>query len=192
MLRFIYGVMGSSKSAQALMTKFNYEQNGFEVVLLKPSIDTRSEEVASRIGLKAKCKHIKPADNLLEMSLVKNWFDRKIIVIVDEAQFCTRKQINQLKRISEYFDVFCYGLKTNFKSELFEGSKRLLEIADSVEQIHHICKCGKPAEVSARFVDGKVALDGEEVQIGDTEYKPLCYKCWEKELENVENFENIL
>lgn len=192
MLRFIYGVMGSSKSAQALMTKFNYEQNGFEVVLLKPSVDTRSEEVASRIGLKAKCRHIKPDDNLLEMSLVKNWFDRKIIVIVDEAQFCTRKQINQLKRISEYFDVFCYGLKTNFKSELFEGSKRLVEIADSVEQVHHICRCGKPAEINARFVDGKVVLNGEEVQIGDTEYKPLCYKCWEKELEYLENFENIL
>jgi len=184
--------MGSSKSAQALMTKFNYEQNGFEVVLLKPSVDTRSEEVKSRIGLKAKCKHIKPTDNILEMPLVKNWYDKKIIIIVDEAQFCTREQIDQLKHISEDYDVFCYGLKTNFKSELFEGSKRLLEIADTIEQVHHICECGRPAIINARFVDGRVALDGEEVQIGDTEYKPLCYKCWEKELEYSENFEKTL
>lgn len=192
MLRYIYGVMGSSKSAQALMTKFNYEQNGFEVVLLKPSVDTRSDEVKSRIGLKAKCRHIKPDDNLLEMALVRKWFDRKIIIIVDEAQFCTRAQIDQLKHISERYDVFCYGLKTNFKSELFEGSKRLLEIADTIEQVHHICECGKPAIINARFVNGEVALEGEEIQIGDTEYKPLCYPCWQKYLSLSQNYEKNL
>lgn len=182
MLKFIYGVMGSSKTAQALMTKFNYEQSGYNVLLLKPAIDTRSASVKSRIGLKAKCISFKRDENLLEIPFpIEESELSKTIMIVDEVQFCTKEQIEQLHKISRLIDVFCYGLKTNFKTELFEGSKRLLEIADEIKEISHICKCGKQANINALYKDGKLVTDGEEIQIGDTEYKAVCYSCWEDE-----------
>ena len=102
-------------------------------------------------------------------------------MIVDEVQFCTKEQIEQLHKISRLINVFCYGLKTNFKTELFEGSKRLLEIADEIKEISHICKCGNQANINALYKDGKLVTDGEEIQIGDTEYKAVCYNCWEDE-----------
>lgn len=184
MLKFIYGVMGSSKTAQALITKHNYEQNGFQVILLKPDIDTRNKQVKSRIGLKAKCVSFSKDDNFLAMPLVDPDKSKKLVVIVDEVQFCTKEHIEQLKKISTIYPVFCYGLKSNFKTELFEGSKRLLEIADVVEEIYHPCHCGKPATINGLFKDGEIVLDGEEVQIGDTYtgadtyYKPICYDCY--------------
>lgn len=181
MLKFIYGVMGSSKTAQALMTKFNYEQIGYTVLLLKPSLDTRNKKVTSRIGLKANCTIFTKDQNILEIEL--DWDKDKLnktIMIVDEVQFCTKEQIEQLYIISRYIDVFCYGLKTNFKSELFEGSKRLIEIANELQEITHICKCGEKAQINALFENDKLITDGEEIRIGDSEYKAVCYDCWLK------------
>ena len=183
MLKFIYGVMGSSKSAQALITEYNYSHNKYNVLLLKSSIDTRDNVVKSRIGLSKECIIFNPNTDLLYIyDIFKKSEninkDYKNIIIVDEAQFCTKEQIEELQYLSQYIDVLCYGLLTNFKTELFEGSKRLIEIADSCEQIHHICNCGKQATINALFEGSKLVTEGNEIHIGDTEYQAMCYTCW--------------
>ena len=133
-LYFKYGVMGSSKSAQALMCKFNYEQVGFDVLLIKPAVDTRDTAnnhivVRSRIGLESPCLTFDKSENLYKFIFAHNQFKPKSVVIVDEANFCTTEQINELREVSRHIPVLCYGLLTNFKTELFEGSKRLIERA---------------------------------------------------------------
>lgn len=194
-LYFKYGVMGSSKTAQALMCKFNYEQVGFDVMLIKPVIDTRDtlDEkiiVRSRIGLTSDCLTFDSNENLYKFIFNHNQFRPKSVVIVDEAHFCTAKQIDELKEVSRNIPVLCYGLLTNFKTELFEGSKRLVEIAESLMEIKAVCECGKKATVNARFINGKLTLDGDEVLIGgDESYKAMCYNCYnslKKEIQNEE------
>lgn len=183
-LYFKYGAMGSSKTAQALMTKFNYEQKGFNVILIKPILDTRDIRdgkivVKSRIGLSSDCITFTKNTNLVD--LLKDIISDKSIVIVDEAQFCTKKQIEELHTISRTNNVLCYGLLTNFKTELFEGSKRLVEIADSLNEIKSVCKCGRKAIINARLVNGKVVTSGEEILIGAEEcYESFCFNCFEK------------
>lgn len=185
-LYFKYGAMGCSKSAQALMCKFNYEQRGFKVLLLKPSIDTRDYEsgksvVKSRIGIKSECEVFDKEENLFELYKKLGENTKYDVLIIDEAQFCSENQINDCKEISEEIPVICYGLKTNFKSYLFEGSKRLIEIADKIEEITSVCSCGANATVNALIVDGKLVTSGDEVQIGgDEKYVAMCYTCWRK------------
>ena len=192
-LYFKYGVMGSSKSAQALMCKFNYEQVGFSVTLLKPSLDNRDLNsgkivVKSRIGLESDCHLFDKTTNLYEKIIELNNLDKKSVVIVDECQFCTKEQINELKKVSREIPVLCYGLLTNFKTELFEGSKRLVEIADSLMEIKAVCSCGRKASINARFVNGKLVVKGAEILIGgDESYKALCYNCYDKLREEIEN-----
>ena len=187
--------MGSSKTAQALMCKFNYEQVGFDVMLIKPVVDTRDtlDEkiiVRSRIGLTSDCLTFDSNENLYKFIFNHNQFRPKSVVIVDEAHFCTAKQINELKEVSRNIPVLCYGLLTNFKTELFEGSKRLVEIAESLMEIKAVCECGKKATVNARFINGKLTLNGDEVLIGgDESYKAMCYNCYnslKKEIQNEE------
>ncbi len=170
-LYFKYGAMGCSKSAQALMCRFNYIQKGYKVLLIKPSLDTRDNEdgvayVKSRIGLKAKCLTFSTEESLMDLYLSKK--DECDVVIVDECQFATTKQINDLRDIAEFVPVICYGLKTNFKTELFEGSKRLIEIADNINEIKSVCSCGANATVNARIVDGILVTSGDEIQIGSS------------------------
>lgn len=185
-LYFKYGTMGSSKSAEALMTKFNYEQKGFKVLLLKPSIDNRDDVlektfVASRIGLKSEAFAFSPEQNLVKLFLDFKKQENYKVIIVDEAQFCKANQIEQLKELSNLVPVLCFGLKTNFKSFLFEGSKRLLEIADSIQEIKNICSCGNKAIINARFIKDEITFDGTEVLIGgDEQYRAICYNCWQK------------
>src|SRR5699024_5030212 len=124
-LYFKYGAMGSSKTAQALMCRFNYVQKGFNVLLAKPSIDTRSSKVKSRIGLEADCETFSKNENLIDFFENFNKKQKIDVFIIDEAQFMTKEQVNELKEISLNIPVLCYGLLTNFKTELFEGSKRL-------------------------------------------------------------------
>lgn len=180
-LYFKYGVMGSSKSAMALMTAFNYRQKGFNVILMKPSLDTREADnvIKSRIGLSYPCLMFSKEENLV--SLVEKYAGVQI-VIVDEAQFCTKEQIDQLKKLTmNDITVLCYGLKTNFKGELFEGSKRLFELCESLQEIKHICRCGKKATMNARIINGYVTMTGEEIQIGGDEiYESMCFECFEK------------
>ena len=185
-LSFTYGVMGSSKSAQALITRHNYIQKGFNVILAKPSVDNRGDNegirtVSSRLGISANCFVFDKTENLVVLYMKNFNYFKPNIMIVDEAQFCTKQQIDELKVLSKNVLVMCYGLKTNFQSELFEGSKRLIEIADRLEEIKHICRCGNNAIINARFVNGKPTIQGDEIVIGgDESYEALCYECWQR------------
>lgn len=186
-LYFKYGTMGSSKSAQALMCKFNYEQKGMTVLLVKPSLDNRGDVdkpmVRSRIGLVSDCEIITPSQSFFDLF---NNFKEKHgcdCIIVDEAQFCTTEQIDQLKQLTKIVPVLCYGLLNDFRCKLFEGSKRLVELADSLQEIKSVCRCGRKSTVNARFIDGKCVDDGPVVFIGgDESYENMCYWCWQEEL----------
>ena len=197
-LYFKYGAMGCSKSAQALMCKFNYEQKGFNVLLLKPSIDTRDYEngkpvVKSRIGIKSECEVIGKDESLFDSYKKLSENKKYDVLIIDEAQFCSEAQINDCKEISVDIPVICYGLKTNFRSYLFEGSKRLIEIADSISEIKSLCSCGANATVNARIVNGEIVTSGEEVVIGGNEtYVAMCYNCWRKTIKEQEFRKNQL
>ena len=183
-LYFRYGCMGSSKTANALMVKFNYEEKGYKVALMKPSVDDRdgADIIKSRIGLQSKTIVISKAED------IKEWYlslpNKPNVIIVDEAQFLTESQVNQLKDIAiEYIPVLCFGLKSDFMTHLFEGSKRLFEIADSIQEIKSICKCGRKAEVNARVKNSKIIDTGNQIEIGGNEsYIGVCYKCWKEGL----------
>lgn len=176
--------MGSSKTASALMCRFNYMQKGMSVLLMKPSIDTRfaEDKIVSRIGLSAPCYAFSPTEDLVKYFDSSNAKQKIDVVIVDECQFCTKTQIEQLREITNQVPVLCYGLMTNFKGELFEGSKRLVEIADSLAEIKSVCECGRKATMNAKFVNGMIVTEGKEVDLGaDEKYKGLCYPCFLRE-----------
>ena len=184
-LYFRYGVMGSSKSAQALITKFNYEEQGMRVWLIKPAADTRygKDIVRSRIGLE------QPADVITEeMNLFEIFRDREKefndVIIADEAQFLTPEQIEQLRDIVDNYNVpvFCFGLRTDFRTKMFPGSARLFELADSVSELKTVCTCGGKAMVNARIDgEGNIVTEGAQIMLGGNEsYRPMCYKCWKK------------
>ena len=184
-LYFRYGVMGSSKSAQALITKFNYEEQGMRVWLLKPAADTRNGvgNVHSRIGLE------KSADAVTDdMDLYEIFRDREKefndVIIVDEAQFLHPSHVEQLRDIVDNYNVpvFCFGLRTDFRTKMFPGSARLFELADSISELKTVCTCGGKAMVNARIDgEGNVITEGEQLYIGGNEsYRPMCYKCWKK------------
>ena len=183
-LYFKYGVMGCSKSAQALMTKFNYEQQGYKVLLLKPVLDNRDNHdgkhvVKSRIGLEANAIAFSEKDNLFKLFKKLNKREKIDVVIVDECQFCKTHHIDELKELTKEIPVLCYGLKTDFRTKLFEGSKRLLEIADSITELKAICACGRKATINARFSNGKLVTSGKVIEIGgDDRYKAMCYDCY--------------
>lgn len=191
-LYYRYGAMGSSKTAQALMIKFNYEQKGFNVFLFKPKYDNRCVEngtayVASRIGLKSSCIEFSCTDRFAALCQQYDILDentvKKNVIIIDECQFMTKAQVEQLKDISEFLPVMCFGLLTNYKTELFEGSKRLIELADSFSEIKSICKCGRKAIVNARLHKGKIVTSGNEIEIGgDEQYESMCYMCYKRKL----------
>ena len=192
-LYFRYGVMGSSKTANLLMTKHNYEQKGFNVIVLKSRIDIRDMREAtflirSRIGLSCDCEVFDRQMNIIDVVndlLAKNEYSPdKTIIMVDEAQFCTEEQINQFKTLTNKYNVLCYGLLTDFTSHLFEGSKRLIELADSTQELKTVCSCGKKANINARISNGKVVTEGDQIQIGgDESYTSMCYDCWEQSKE---------
>lgn len=184
-LYFRYGAMGSSKSAQALITKFNYEEKGMRVWLLKPSVDTRNgaDIVKSRIGLEEKADVVTPEMDLFEIfrQREREFYD---VIIADEAQFFMPSQIEQLRDIVDAYNVpvLCFGLRTDFRTKMFPGSKRLLELADSITELKTVCACGSKAIVNARLdQEGNVVTDGEQVFLGGNEsYRAMCYKCWKK------------
>lgn len=188
-LYFKYGAMGSSKTAQALMTKFNYEEKGRRVWLIKPSTDTRDgyDIVASRVGLKAHADVIKQEDDIYD-SFVNLKKCRADAVIADECQFFTMQQIDELRRIVDDFSVpvLCFGLRTDFLTHLFPASKRLFEVADSISEIKTICSCGKKATVNARIDEkGNVVTSGSQVMLGSNDrYEAMCHRCWVKRIEN--------
>lgn len=191
-LYFRYGAMGSSKSAQALITKFNYEERGMRVWLLKPSADIRmgKDTVASRIGLSAPADIITPNMNIYHIfqEREQEFYD---VIIADEAQFFLPAQIEQLRHIVDDYNVsvFCFGLRTDFCTKLFPGSARLFEIADSITELKTVCSCGGKAIVNARLdSSGNVMTAGEQIYIGGNEsYRPMCYKCWQKAISKTQH-----
>ena len=178
-LYFKYGAMGSSKTANALMTRFNYEERGQQTLLVKPRLDTRDGDhmVASRIGLKYPCIYFDELQTLTIMELQQN-----ACIIVDEAQFLTKDEVMYLVYLVDDLDipVICYGLRADFKGDLFPGSEALLVMADKIEEVKTICWCGKKAMFNARFDrDGKVLKEGEQVVLGaNDQYIGLCRKHW--------------
>ena len=179
-LYFKYGAMGSSKTAQALITKYNYEENGLKVWLIKPSTDTRDGEtvIRSRIGLEATAEPVFPESDLWEL------FHRRScdIIIVDECQFLCPEHIDQLRTIVDEGNtpVICFGLRTDFLTRLFPGSLRLMELADSIQEIKTICDCGNKAVVNARIdANGKIVTEGAQVVLGcNDRYIALCHRCY--------------
>ncbi len=180
-LYFKYGVMGSSKSAQALITKFNYEELGMTVWLIKPSVDTRdgADTVKSRIGLSATAQIITPEADIVEEYHKVGKHD---VIIADEAQFFTPAQIDQLRELvdDEDLPVLCFGLRTDFLTHFFPGAQRLMELADSLTEIKTICACGRKATVNARIDEnGLITTVGDQVMLGGNDrYIAMCHKCW--------------
>lgn len=183
-LYFKFGAMGCSKTAQALITKFNYEERGMKVLLVKPSTDNRdgATTVRSRIGLQAEAIAVPEDQDLYD--LYKDENSDCNVIIVDECQFLYPDQVDQLSRVVMDFDVpvLCFGLSTDFLTHLFPGSRRLFEIADSIQEIKSVCKCGDKATVNARLDDnGNVVFSGDQLCIGGNErYVAMCKKCWLK------------
>ena len=181
-LYFKYGAMGSSKTAQALITKYNYEENDMKVWILKPSADTRDGTaiLRSRIGLWAEVEIAIPDVNVYER--YKTGFAGNCdAVIVDECQFLTVEQIDQLRQIVDDYNVpvMCFGLRTDFQTHLFPGSHRLMELADCIEEIKTMCDCGAKATVNARINDGYIVTEGAQVVLGGNDcYIAMCHRCY--------------
>lgn len=179
---FYYGAMGSSKTANALMTRFSWEDKGKKVALLKPSIDNRDgvDIVKSRAGLMAQAILVYPDSKIRDvLPAPAEEYDN---IIVDEAQFLTKEQVDELRDIVDKGTfVMCYGLKADFMGNLFEGSKRILELADSLREIVTMCPCGKKAIMNARYSGNKILYEGEQVLVGGNEsYIALCHRCYKK------------
>ena len=182
-LYFRYGAMGSGKTIDMLKVAYNYEERGQRVLVLSPAKDDRYGvgKITTRIGLQRDCVSISEDINLF--SYIKNMFNKPNAILVDEAQFFTESQIYQLSDVVDYFEipVICYGLRTDFRLNFFPGSKILMGIADSVEEIKTICECGKKAIINMRFVDGVAVVEGEQVCIGGNDtYKSVCRKCYKR------------
>lgn len=189
-LYFKYGAMGSSKTAQALITRFNYMELGMSVWLIKPSTDTRdgADIIKSRIGLEARAQVITPEQNIVEeyRKLVP-----RDVIIADEAQFFTPQQIEQLRYLVDEEDlpVLCFGLRTDFLTRLFPGSQRLMELADSLTEIKTVCACGRKATVNARLDSrGRILTQGDQVFLGGNDsYIAMCHKCWKEKIKEQEH-----
>lgn len=182
-LHFKYATMNAGKSIDLMRTAYNYEENGFNVLVMKPKVDTKSgDRISSRVGLERKVDIlIDMEDNIIH--LLKGKLDDLYCIFVDEAQFLKEFQVNDLYKVSKLCDipVICYGLRVNFLGNSFEGSRRLLEISDVLEELPTICSCGSIARMVGRWFDGKFVLDGDEVVIDGTrnvKYIPLCGKCY--------------
>ncbi len=182
-LYFRHGAMNSGKTALLLQVAHNYEEQGQKVIVLKPKIDTKGEEkITSRIGLSRKVDHLIEDGEDIFLYVKDNHKDAAC-VLVDEAQFIERKQADDLLKIVVLLDipVICYGLRLDFKGNGFPGSTRLLEIAQSIEELKTICKCGRKAMFNARFLDGEFTLDGDQVAIDGKDnvtYEALCHYCY--------------
>ena len=180
-LYFKYGAMGSSKTATALITKYNYEERGMRVWLIKPSADSRDGalHLRSRIGLEAEAEAVAPQQDLRALYQSRGAVD---VIIVDECQFMPPEQIDQLRELVDFenLPVLCFGLRTDFQTRMFPGSRRLFEVADSITEIKTICHCGSKATVNARIdAGGYVITEGAQVMLGGNDsYIAMCHKCW--------------
>ena len=200
-LYFYYGPMGSSKTLRLLSTAYDFEEKGIQIMVLKPSLDTRDGKgiIRSRAGLSRPCltidkdvdlyKAIKSYSNALAAQ-----FESLRWVIIDECQFLTEEQVDQLSDVVDFLDinVMCYGLRTDFTSRLFPASKRLFELADDIEEVKSTCECGKnKTSINARFdKSGDIIVDGDQIMVGgDESYRAICRKCWKDKVRDKINKE---
>jgi len=182
-LEFTFGSMGSSKTAIALMKRFDLIESGSNVLLLKPSTDNRDGVtiIKSRVGISAEAKTYS-----IDESIIGKYLDEILecdCIIVDEVQFSSKRQILELKQIAEEFDkpVYTYGLRTDFQLNFFEGSEALFKYADTINGVSKTCTCGNEAIVNARYSDEGIVYEGEQVVLGSNDkYKALCYTCYKK------------
>lgn len=190
-LNFKYSTMNAGKSLDLIRTVYNYEENGYKVLVLKPKIDTKGDDyVVSRIGVKRKVDYLVGGDDNIVLLLKDNLENIKTI-FVDEAQFLKKDQVDELFYISKKYnvDVICYGLRLNFQMNAFEGSLRLLEIAEELEELKTMCHCGNIARYVGRKVNGNYVVDGDVVVIDGTkniEYVPLCGDCYLKKVKKID------
>lgn len=200
-LKFVWGSMSSGKTLKLISTAYNLEENGIQIMVLKPSLDTRDGEgvIKTRAGLERKCvmidkdvdlyKAIKTYRNVLAAQFeVLKW------VLIDESQFLTEEQVDQLSDVVDLLgvNVMCFGLRTDFQTKLFEGSKRLFEIADDLEEIKSSCACGeKKTSINARFDEnGEIITEGNQIMVGGNDkYKAICRLCWKEKLNKKKNKE---
>ena len=204
-LYFRYGTKGSAKTALLLTTAYNFEERKMDYVCMKPVIDDREKDsvIRSRIGIERRCCWIYPNTNMYQMLVemfesegrLKEW------VLIDESQFLTAEQVDQLAQVVDEYgvNVMCYGLRTDFQTHLFEGSRRLFELADTIDEIKSTCTCGRKTIVNARIDrNGDVILDGEQVEIGgDDKYMAMCRRCYrnrrcEREQSCSINFDDVI
>lgn len=198
-LYFRYGAMNCGKSTALMQVAHNYNEKGKKVVVIKSSIDTKADDkLESRLGIR------RPVDILIDHEesfkpYYNDWKKEKVdCILVDEAQFLSAQQVEELWYVTKKYEipVICYGLKTDFQSELFEGSKRLIELADELEELYTICECGSKARFNARFVNDNFTLEGDSVLIdgsqSNVEYRPLCGKCYLKNKEKVLKRQNTV
>lgn len=197
-----FATMEAGKSAQLLMEAYNFEKRGIGFLCMKPSIDNResNEKITSRIGIERECLTIYPEYDLYKIvnEIHKQEGQNKLLwILVDESQFLTTKQVEQLRYIVDDLDVnvICYGIRTDFKTHLFEGSKRLVELSDDINELKISCECGRKAIFNARFNDmGELVTSGKQILIGGSDiYKPMCSKCYRKAISKVSetsSFEN--
>ena len=184
-LYFKYGAMGSSKSAQALITRFNYLEQGMTVWLIKPSTDTRdgADLIRSRIGLQCAAQVITPEEDIAAAYRAAGAHD---VISADEAQFFTPAQIDALRALvdSDNIPVLCFGLRTDFQTHFFPGSRRLMELADSITEIKTVCACGSKATVNARIdAQGRVVTEGSQILLGGNDsYVAMCHRCWRRKI----------
>ena len=193
-LFFIYGSMASAKSLRLLTTAYNFEENGIQIMVLKPSLDTRDGEgiIKSRAGLERKCIMVDKDVNLYKAikaykNVLASQFEELKWVLIDECQFLTEEQVDQLSDVVDFLDinVMCFGLRTDFQSHLFPGSKRLFELADDIEEIKSSCSCGeKKTSINARFDEnGEIIIEGGQVEIGGNDkYRAICRRCWKNKV----------
>lgn len=185
-LYFRYGTMGSAKTALLLTTAYNFEERGVPYLCMKPATDTREDlnVIRSRIGIERECKWIFHDTNLYELlhHIAKTEGGVPAWILVDEAQFLTPAQVDQFAKAVDDFgcNVMCFGLRTDFQTKLFEGSRRLFEIADSIEEVKSTCTCGRKTIVNARIdSSGAIITEGQQVEIGGNDrYIAVCRKCW--------------
>ena len=175
-LYYYYGAMGSSKTANALMTKFNYGEVGQKALLCKPAMDVRDGEktVHSRIGLEEECVLLEDFAKYTEEEVRQYQ-----CIIVDEVQFATPEQIDFLSDVVDFYDVpvVCYGLRADFQNRLFPGSERLIAIADHIQELKTVCWCGRKATCNARYNENGIVREGAQVMLGSNDrYKSLCRK----------------
>lgn len=184
-LYFRYGAMNSGKSTAIMQVAHNYEEQGLRVFLIKPKLDTKMKgSVVSRLGLSREADFLsEPGDDFIALLTAENKKAKLACVLVDEAQFLSVKQVDELFELVVRYGipVICYGLRTDFMAEGFPASSRLLLLAHSIEELKTICRCGRKAVLNARMVNGKFVFEGAQVAIdqeNSVSYESMCGACY--------------